>query len=359
MISRMRLQRFKRFIDLSLGLRPLTVLTGTNGSGKTSVVHALLLSRQGTTTTSGVVRLNGPYGLQLGEAADVLHQDAEPAEGFVVEVEDEGIAHRWHFETSDDRSLVCKILARPDRPPAPLLARDRRFAYLSADRLGPQDALPAASWPPDSMGVGSRGEHVAHLLAVLDRRKVPKGRRHPDVEPASLQHHVEGWMRTVARPLEIRAEWFPGSTVTRLQYKSPGVRHEWVRPPNMGFGVSTVLPILVAGLLAETGGLLIIENPEIHLHPAGQSAIGVFLAQVAADGVQVLVETHSDHVINGMRRAVAERRLPADEAVVHYFDKAVTEITMNERGKLSAWPVGFFDQIDRDLGAIARRQRRR
>jgi predicted ATPase len=127
----------------------------------------------------------------------------------------------------------------------------------------------------------------------------------------------------------------------------------------MGFGVSTALPILVAGLVAERNGLLVIENPEIHLHPAGQSAIGEFLAKVAADGVQVLVETHSDHVINGMRRAVAESELPARDAVLHYFDDAVTEIAVDERGKLSTWPAGFFDQIDRDLGAIALRQRRR
>ncbi len=359
MITSIHLHRFKRFADLRLAIRPLTVLTGTNGSGKTSVIHALLLARQGAISTSGVVRLNGPYGIQLGEATDVLHHDADPAGGFEMEVVHDGTPYRWHFATSDDRSLVCAITERPETPPRPFVANDREFTYLSADRLGPQDTLPAASWPAASMGVGPQGEHVAHVLAVLDRYRVPDGRRHPDVTPATLQHHVEGWMKTIARPLEIRAEWFPGSTVTRLQYKAPGVRNEWVRPPNMGFGVSTVLPILVAGLVAEPGGLLVIENPEIHLHPAGQSAIGAFLARVAADGVQVVVETHSDHVINGMRRAVAEDFLPADDALIHYFDEAVTEITVDERGKLSEWPTGFFDQIDQDLGAIARRQRRR
>ncbi len=359
MITSLRLQRFKRFADLPMVTRPLTVLTGTNGSGKTSVIHALLLAREGVTSTSGVVRLNGPYGLQLGEVADVLHHEADPSEGFVVEVGHNGALYRWRFATSDDRSLVCDIAERPEEPPPPFVARDRRFTYLSADRLGPQDALPAASWPPTSMGVGPRGEHVAHVLAMLDRYKVPDGRRRPDVKPAGLQYHVEGWMKEVARPLEIRAEWFPGSTVTRLQYKTPGMRHEWVRPPNMGFGVSTVLPIIVAGLVAEMGGLLVIENPEIHLHPAGQSAIGAFLANMVADGVQVLVETHSDHVINGIRRAVAEGDMPADDAVIHYFDDNVTEITVDVRGKLSAWPAGFLDQIDRDLGALARHLRRR
>lgn len=359
MISRLRLLRFKRFADLSLTLSPLTVLTGTNGSGKTSVIHALLLTRQAASSSSDVIQLNGPYGLQLGEATEVLHHEADATEGIVVEVESASVTHSWKFSTEGGRSLVVEILERPSDPPELLVIRDRRFTYLCADRLGPQDALPAASSPPEFMGVGPQGEHVAHVLAALDRHLVPEGRRYPDVNPTTLQHHVEGWMKSVTKPLEIQAEWFPNSTVTRLQYKTPGIRHEWVRPSNMGFGVSTALPILVAGLVAKGGGLLIIENPEIHLHPAGQSAIGVFLAKIAADGVQVLVETHSDHVINGVRRAVAESGLPAEDVVLHYFDNAVTEITVDEQGKLSEWPVGFFDQIDRDLGAIARRQRRR
>lgn len=359
MISCLRLCNFKRFAELSLSLSPLTVLTGTNGSGKTSVIHALLLARQATINGSDVIQLNGPYGIQLGEATELLHHEADPTEGIVIEMENAGVTHRWKLSTAGVRSLVSEILERPSAPLELLAAHDRRFTYLCADRLGPQDALPAASSPPEAIGVGPQGEYVAHVLATLDRHPVSEGRRLPDVKPTTLQHHVEAWMKSVTKPLEIKAEWFPNSTVTRLLYKTPGIRHEWVRPPNMGFGVSTALPVIVAGLVAERGGLLVIENPEIHLHPAGQSAIGAFLAKVAADGVQVLVETHSDHVINGVRRAVAEKVLLAKNTVLHYFDDAVTEITVDKRGKLSEWPAGFFDQIDRDLGAIALRQRRR
>ncbi len=94
-----------------------------------------------------------------------------------------------------------------------------------------------------------------------------------------------------------------------------------MRAPNMGFGVSYSLPIVLAGLFAPVGGLLIIENPEAHLHPAGQSRMGTFLATLAGDGVQVLVETHSDHVLNGIRRAIGEHLvLGAEHALVHFFD---------------------------------------
>lgn len=130
----------------------------------------------------------------------------------------------------------------------------------------------------------------------------------------------------------------------------------------MGFGVSYALPIVVAGLTAATGGLMIVENPEAHLHPAGQSRMGVFLAWLASTGVQVIVETHSDHVLNGMRRAIGEHAfLNPDKAVVHFFDHAtplkVQELRFTERGSVSHWPQGFFDQYQIDVAALGRLRR--
>lgn len=357
MITQIRLQRFKRFEDLTLRTRPLTVLTGTNGSGKTSVLHALLLARQAAAETSDSILLNGPYGLQLGEVAQMPTHQGDHVDGFTVGVQLDGEDHLWRFDVPQGRRMVAGVAQRPSSPPAAMAARDRSFTYLCADRMGPRDTLPASSAAPDDLGVGVRGEFVAHALAVLDRMAIAQGRRHPDVAPASLLHHCEGWLKTVARALEIKADWFAGSAVTQLRFKTPGTFEEWVRPPNMGFGISSVLPIVVAGLIAEPGGLIVVENPEIHLHPAGQSAIGRFLGMLAADGVQVIAETHSDHVVNGMRRAVAEGKLSAGDAVIHYFDADVSEINIDEKGKLSQWPSGFFDQLEEDLGAIARLQR--
>ena len=153
--------------------------------------------------------------------------------------------------------------------------------------------------------------------------------------------------------------------VTRLRFKTPGVQGEWTRPPNMGFGVSYGLPVIVAGLLARSGGLLVVENPEAHLHPAGQSAIGRFLAQVAADGVQVVVETHSDHVLNGIRHAIANSTHPitsADTEILFFLPEgdpsgAFKHLKISDLGTVSGWPEGFFDQLDVDLRAISEIQR--
>lgn len=107
--------------------------------------------------------------------------------------------------------------------------------------------------------------------------------------------------------------------------------------------------------------MLLVENPEAHLHPAGQSKLGRFLARVAGSGVQVVLETHSDHVLNGARLAVAQdRSIAASDMVVHYFDHdQALPIQINDRGELSHWPTGFFDQIESDLGRLARARRAR
>ena len=81
---------------------------------------------------------------------------------------------------------------------------------------------------------------------------------------------------------------------------------EFLRAVHTGDGLVQVLPIVVAALSAAEDSLLLIENPEANLHPAGQAHMGEFLAEVAAAGVQVILETHSDHVLNGIRRAVKQ-----------------------------------------------------
>ncbi|HND20426.1 MAG TPA: AAA family ATPase, partial [Acidobacteriota bacterium] len=131
---------------------------------------------------------------------------------------------------------------------------------------------------------------------------------------------TELWMRELIPDLEIRALTLPGVTAAALRFRKRGHLDDWVRPANMGFGVSYTLPIIVAGLLARPGHMLVVENPEAHLHPQGQSRIGRFLALLAAKGVQVLIETHSDHVLNGIRLAATdEHPLQPENVLIHFF----------------------------------------
>ena len=166
--------------------------------------------------------------------------------------------------------------------------------------------------------MGEHGEFCAHVLSVLGDKPIEHvDRCHPaytEDAPRLLKYEVEQWLCEIARPIEISGERLAGSTLAELRFRAEGAT--WVRSTNMGFGVTYALPIILAGLIAEPDGLLIVENPEAHLHPAGQSRAGVFLAWLAGKGVQVMVETHSDHVLNGIRRGIAEfSYLPAPDTL--------------------------------------------
>ncbi|GAA1469874.1 hypothetical protein GCM10009603_67420 [Nocardiopsis exhalans] len=108
----------------------------------------------------------------------------------------------------------------------------------------------------------------------------------------------------------------------------------------------------MACLTAKPGALLLLENPEAHLHPRGQTQIAFLLARAASAGAQLIVETHSDHILNGLRLAVKEGELPPESVALHYFRNqgtGATEITspaIGPDGMLSQWPDGFFDEWD-------------
>ncbi|MDF4251345.1 DUF3696 domain-containing protein [Streptomyces sp. WMMB303] len=368
MITSLRIRNFKCFSDAEFDLRPLTVLTGLNGSGKSTVVQALLLARQAAQATSSTIQLNGPYELALGEAQELLHPAAGQPE-FGVRIRIAGTETDWdyRFGIPSERALHLTVERSPKQPPLVLGQPGSGFTYLCAERLGPRDLLSVSAEPPDELGVGVRGEHTAQVLALHQERlttrrlTVREPLRHQDWEVPLLRTQAEAWASHVIRPLQITAQWAPGIAASTIRFREAGPYGEVIRPANTGFGVSYALPIIVAGLMTEPGDVLIVENPEAHLHPTGQSRMGRFLAQVAGSGVQVVIETHSDHVLNGARLSVAEGGpLSSQEAIVHFFGRQETvPIELTSRGELATWPNGFFDQIEDDLGRLARARRRR
>ena len=373
MIAEIRLENFKRFRDLTLKAGNLTVLTGANGAGKTSVFHSLLLARQAAKQPDrSHVELNGIDTLELGGAVDVIHREASNDLAAVEVTNAEGTSWRWSFRATDSvdtRTLNATVSERPEEYSGVLSEPAPRFCYLCAERLGPRDALSASATDVAELDVGSRGEFVAQVLASFDRSRVNAGRLEfstTEEQVDRLLHQTESWMGKIVRPTQINAEWFPDTSITRLRFKTPGLRSEWTRAPNAGFGISYALPIVVAALRADIGGLLLVENPEAHLHPAGQSRIGGFLARVAADGVQVFVETHSDHVLNGIRVAVADgsAALLPEHVAIHFFraedddGPSLQSMELSRTGQLTAWPAGFFDQTQVDLAMLASKRRR-
>ncbi|MBA4269587.1 MAG: DUF3696 domain-containing protein [Methylobacterium sp.] len=374
------IRNFKSIADAEIRIGDLTVLSGLNGAGKSSVLQALLALRQSYKSgelAKGILSLSGEL-VDLGSAAAVLHEGAEedyisiafiagPGASpiaFCFNVDSSGSAtssiggEETNFaitqmlEHSSLRALLTGRLSDGDTKCA--------FQYLNAERNGPRKYLPMSG--SRGLDLGSRGEFVLQalfehqdniVLSTDDARLMgDHGER--------LRDQVEAWLADVSPG--VRLDLTPVSEADLIvggySFGSEhSLRTRAFRATNVGFGLSYVLPVLVALLATPAGGLVLIENPEAHLHPRGQTKIGELCARAAAAGVIVLVETHSDHLMDGVRIAVREGLLHADKTVFHYFSRsgARTEIvspTLDRSGKLSFWPENFFDQHRRNAARL-------
>jgi len=366
MTFQLRIEGFKAFRDETFELRPLTVLAGVNGAGKTSVIQALLLFSQAADRPGGHVELNGPFRLNLGTFNDILN--IQSAQVRIALREDAAAP------SGDELAEEAFVLAGGETDQfasVTSVGNISRFAvprqagllqYLSAERLGPRVVQNSSALPHSLLEVGCLGEFTAQVLhergaASVDPRRFAPG---IDVKTTYLKAHAEAWLSKITRTVWIDTVGFREIGAYGLKFR---VAEDWVSPTNMGFGLTYALPIIVAALTAQADGMLIVENPEAHLHPAGQSQMGGFLATMAAAGVRILVETHSDHVLNGIRRAIGETGvLSAERAVTYYFDPSQERperLEFTSGGGLSHWPSGFFDQYQIDVAALTRIRRPR
>ena len=385
MLARIDLRYFKCFTLLKLPLRALTLLSGTNASGKSSVIQALALLHQTTREHewASEIMLNGSA-VHLGTTADVIDQvhghracgiSLQEADGSYVDWEAEGertemtmAMKRVRAEFVDDYrcdadgSVPLHYLLPHDAlsvKAQSLADRLRRLTYLTAERLGPRETYPLED-PRRAPIVGPQGQHTASVLHHGGETHVLKKLANDRVAP-TLRHQVEARMQGFFPGCEFVVEKVPKANAVTLGLRTSRSM-EFHRPVHTGFGLTQVLPIVVAALSAEEDSLLLIENPEVHLHPAGQAHMGGFLAEVAAAGVQVILETHSDHVLNGIRRAVKRNALSPDDAALHFFrprdekDENAAQVqspVLDRDGNIDSWPDGFFDQFDKDMNHFA------
>ncbi|OEO32228.1 hypothetical protein VW23_012665 [Devosia insulae DS-56] len=235
--------------------------------------------------------------------------------------------------------------------------------YLRADRITPTVTLPKSQHAVrHNRFLGARGEYTAHyLLEFGGETSTPQLLRVGDAKVGSLLGQVNAWLQEFSPGVRVEPESIPMTDLVRLvfSYRGDGAAYsEPLRPTNVGFGLTHSLPIVTACLSATPRTTIIVENPEAQLHPKGQVAIGRLLALTAANGVQVLIETHSDHVLNGIRLAVKDGFLPADSTKCHFFarnsgQRAEFETpAMTQDGRLSYWPSGFFDEWERSLDRL-------
>lgn len=376
MLTQVDLEHFKCFNLLKLPIGRLTLLSGSNSSGKSSVLQSLVLLHQTIREHEWATRLllNGSE-LRLGTVTDVVDK-VSGRRTFGIGLIDDDRSVRWTFEGAERRDMsaavailrvaateyhspnALRFLLPPDagREHQDLANRLSRLTCLTAERVGPREVY-ALEDPSSIQVVGPRGENVASLLHWGRDKEVLAGMV-ADVRPPTRLHQVEAQMNEFFPGCSLEVQQVPQSNGVTLGLRTSSATG-FHRPVHVGFGLTQVLPIIVAALSREQDDLLLIENPEVHLHPAGQAKMGIFLARVAAAGVQVFIETHSDHVLNGIRRAVKSGVVKAEDVAVHFFrdrnadGNQVISPVIDANGNIDVWPAGFFDQFDKDLSHFA------
>lgn len=226
--------------------------------------------------------------------------------------------------------------------------------YISADRIGPKNYYEIQNINKNFSWVGARGENTASILLKKKDNEVNK-RLYLGEDTNSLLQQTEEWLNFIFDGAKININTEGGVVALSYNTKQGGERY---KPTNVGFGYSYILPIVVAGLIAHNDEILIIENPEAHLHPRAQHKLTQFLAKVAATGVQIFVESHSEHILNALRICTIEHEGQekilnnTDLSILYFQDNPKTpcvQIPIDEKGGIEEWPEGFFDQTDKDF----------
>lgn len=364
MIKKIRVDNFKCFEHVELELSGLNLFSGINSMGKSTLVQALLLLRQSHEqgALEKGIYLNGKY-VSLGIGKDVLYSEAKE-DRIQIEIEDE----ERHLHTAYEYNGAADFLKLKDQTGVDTVKDMNLFSdgfyYIAADRLGPQSSYEKSYYEVwENKQVGNHGEYTVHYLQTHDTEEVTnKNVWYDGGEDTRLLKQVECWMGEITPGVSLRMEEYGHTQVGLTVHQAGNMGSDYFTVTNVGFGISYVLPVVVSLLKAKEGELVIVENPEAHLHPKGQRKMGELMARAAQGGVQIIVETHSDHVLNGIRLCAKNKKIDPEHVRLYYFTREETEKdeeikliprvdspVLREDGRLSFWPEGFFDEWDKAI----------
>jgi predicted ATPase len=333
MITELSLIGFKSFLNRKIKLGQLTVLTGLNSSGKSSIIQSLLMLEKAKRFESSIL-LDG-HG-SVDEIRNIYHNRE-----IQLAVTDE---FGLEFTTTialvvvDGQTYGCKNRVEFKYP---------EIIYISANRFGPKTSVPIYNDSFKRNRIGANGENLFQFIKSFEDKTIDARLIHPQSEGETLEYNVRGWLSVISPNVKFRYEIEKNSDTSYSMFNEH-------RATNVGFGLSYSLSV-IASLLIGTlipNSLVIIENPEAHLHPKGQSEIANLISLCAQVGTQVIIETHSDHVFDGIRIAAKNSKGFAKNVQVHWFElneKQNTEVAspeLNDDGRLDKWPKGLFDEFE-------------
>ncbi|MBU3694711.1 MAG: DUF3696 domain-containing protein [Rhodocyclaceae bacterium] len=405
MFTRLRLTHFKAWKDTGdVALKPVTMLLGTNSSGKSTLLQSLLLLKQTVQSADRTVQLNlggdevndlfnfGGFDDLLNEAAD---QPRQFSIAFGFKRPDAGALRTGSFEcvygqTSSGSVAIQSLTLTTESHRFRAIRRDKgAYSVMVGDEPQPRCkgrnhapersvALPAES----IAALGTDGPLVEDLSLAIRRELTGISylgplRRKPErdypwnkTNPGDLGSDGKGAIDALLASALLKGEqqnavvegvsdWLVRMKLAdRLEVRQQGRsnRYELVihrdgiacNLRDVGIGVSQVLPVLVVAYFAAPGSTVLLEEPEIHLHPLAQSVLAeLFVETSRARNIQFIVETHSEHLFRRMQTLVARQTITPADAAMYFVERTGREanlmaLELDESGRVGNWPEGFF-----------------
>jgi predicted ATPase len=373
MIKKLTIKNFKSHKNTELYFSNLTVLCGSNGVGKSSAIHALLLLRESYLNKSNFDYIDlKSKSITIGTAKDAIYQHSTTNEvGFEIVTDAHSLNYSFEVNDTDlTKTLIYQSKNSVHNSDKVVLENESLFnkscQFISAARLGPQASYSKNDVVVDVHNqisvIDGRAEHFVHFLNSNKDKNVLGSLVNQHSKANDLFSQVSAWEREISEGVNVIVQ-DRGEIGYELRYSfntKGGGKTDEFKASNVGFGLTYVMPVIVAILSAPKGTLLLIENPEAHLHPNGQAKLTELLCLAAQAGVQIVIETHSDHIINGILVQCkifeeANKGISKDEVSIYHFDRDETEpcskakkIKIEENGLIRYTPKGFFDQFTID-----------
>jgi len=360
MIENICIGNFKSLKDISLPTKSLNLLMGLNGMGKSSLLQSLLLLKQSNDLYNRRLNLDGSL-INIGKGKDAFYQFADNDNIFFEIQLSQKNKFSWDFQYKPEFKELEAVSGYKKEEFKIFRNAIKDFQYITADRLGPQEIYETHQGLISNGELGEKGEYTVHFLNVYGSSiKINANLKHGKTADLTLINQVNGWLGEISPGINLNLMDVPHVDKVLLNYFYGLKKGNTTafKPINVGFGISYVLPIIVSLLLPTKDKIIILENPESHIHPRGQSELGKLMAHSASSGAQLFIETHSDHIINGIRVAVKENIINKEQVNISYFDKVtteneqysrITEIAIDNSGELSDYPIDFMDEWNNQL----------
>ncbi|MCB9309620.1 MAG: DUF3696 domain-containing protein [Lewinellaceae bacterium] len=364
MITEIAVKNFKSLKNIKVQTRNLNLLMGLNGMGKSSFIQTLLLLMQSDKLEDRVLDLKGLLA-QIGQGRDAFYQFADDEFIGINLGFDNQEFYNWKFKYQSDKEKLTAELGYTKKQMEFFRSSTKKFQYINAERIGPQEIYDASSVVvADKKQLGLQGEFAAYYINLFGgTHEVRKELQHGDAISTKLNAQLNAWMHEISPGVSVNTKYIPevNKVILDYQFDYGNQKTNSFRPKNVGFGISYVLPIVLALLTAEEGKIIVIENPESHIHPKGQAELGKLISLAASIGAQLFIETHSDHILNGIRVAVKEQHIVKEKVNIMYFEKTTTEkeqytkitqIRVDKNGTLSEYPKDFLDEWSNQISQL-------